>query len=214
MSTEDLIIARKGIALIIEAEGNYERPYWPGNVMSGVTVGIGYDFGHHTRQEIIRDWGRFLPAVIVDRLANLAGLKGDKARVALRKTQYIRIPLTTSARLFEEYDIPRWIRRTASAFPGYNNLPDEIQGALVSLVFNRGISMVSKLPIEERREMLAIRTVVASAVPLRIKQREIAAALRSMKRLWDGTLMAPYNVRFRGLITRRENEALLVESAA
>jgi hypothetical protein len=61
------------------------------------------------------------------------------------------------------------------AFPGINELSPDAQGALVSLVFNRGTSMEG----DRRREMRAIQAAVANG-----DLQEIADQLRSMKRLW------------------------------
>ena len=54
--------------------------------------------------------------------------------------------------------------------------------------------------LQDRREMRAIRDAVA-----RGDLKEIAAQLRSMKRLWEGKGMG-------GLLKRRDAEADLVES--
>ena len=71
---------------------------------------------------------------------------------------------------------------------------------LVSLVYNRGASMKDSPGSDNRREMRAIRDLVP-----RMDLRGIAAALRSMKRLWAGKGLD-------GLLRRREAEAVLVES--
>jgi GH24 family phage-related lysozyme (muramidase) len=73
------------------------------------------------------------------------------------------------------------------------------QAALVSLVFNRGNSLVG----ERRSEMRAIRDAVA-----RSDHREIARQLRAMVRLWRGTDIE------RGMTRRRNAEAALVCSYA
>jgi len=102
--------------------------------------------------------------------------------------------------VFRTRSIPLQYFRTAQAFPGVELLTLDAQGALVSLVFNRGTSMVDKPGEDKRKEMRAIR----DAVPTQ-DLREIAAQLRSMKRLWEG-------MNLQGLIDRREAEAVLVES--
>ncbi len=81
-------------------------------------------------------------------------------------------------------------------FPGIAELPPDAQGALVSLVFNRGTSMEG----DRRAEMRAIRDAVPSS-----DLQEIADQLRSMKRLW-------INKGLDGLLRRREEEAKLIES--
>ena len=91
--------------------------------------------------------------------------------------------------------------RASQAFPEFEKLPLDVQGALVSLVYNRGTSMVDDSPEDRRREMRAIRDAVAES-----DLQEIADELRVMKRLWVGKGLD-------GLLKRRDAEAELVESA-
>jgi len=97
--------------------------------------------------------------------------------------------------------VPDAQRQTEKAFPGVDKLPPDAQGALVSLIYNRGPRMTDRDPkTQDRREMRAIR----DAVP-RGDLKEIATQLRSMKRLWENKGMG-------GLLKRRDAEADLVES--
>ena len=82
------------------------------------------------------------------------------------------------------------------AFPGFDELRPNAQAALVSLVFNRGASMIG----DGRREMRAIRD---RGVPAR-DYDGIAAEFRAMTRVWQGTEI--YN----GMRRRRYAEADLV----
>jgi GH24 family phage-related lysozyme (muramidase) len=70
-------------------------------------------------------------------------------------------------------------------------------GAIVSLVFNRGTSLVG----DKRLEMRNIRVLVPKK-----DYSKIAQEFRSMKRLWKGKNL-------NGLIERREAEAKLVETS-
>jgi GH24 family phage-related lysozyme (muramidase) len=88
------------------------------------------------------------------------------------------------------------------AFPGVEHFPGKVQGALMSLVFNRGTSVKG----ERRTEMKTIQDLVKPGRPDAQTLRQIAGALREMKRLW-------VNKGLDGLIARREAEARLVESA-
>ena len=76
-------------------------------------------------------------------------------------------------------------------------LPPDAQAALLSIVYNRGASLTG----DSRREMKNIVPLVSNK-----DLRGIAAEIRSMKRLWTTPAT-------RGLITRREKEAVLVENA-
>lgn len=170
-------------------------PVWPGGA-SGVTWGIGYDGGHQTRPVIVDDWHDHGE---VDRLGSTAGITGRDAQAALPRFRDIATPFDHASRVFEERSLVEYERRTERAFRnGFTDLRPNACGALVSLVYNRGAAMTG----DSRREMRNIRD---NCVP---KQDYacIAAELRSMKRLWRGT------VNENGLSARREAEAILTET--
>lgn len=212
---KDLKISDAAIKMILSIEG-LSHADWPGGA-SGVTIGRGYDLGYHTPEELLADWGGLLPKSVIDRLSRCCGLKGIPAREYAKRLTDIRIPVAAADKVFLTVDVPRWIRRTATTFPGYEMLPDSFQGALVSLVFNRGTRMsdVDKRS-EERREMRAIREAILRWSIQRDPQErrrlfpslasKVASELRSMKRLWEGKKLG-------GLLRRREAEAALVEGS-
>ena len=172
-----------------------ELPIWPGGA-SGVTWGIGYDGGHQTRAVIVDDWHDHGQ---VDRLGQTAGITGRSAQSALPRFRDIATPFDHASRVFEERSLVEYERRTERAFRnGFTELRPNACGALISLVYNRGAAMTG----DSRREMRNIRD---NCVP---KQDYacIAAEIRSMKRLWRGT------VNENGLSARREAEAILVET--
>lgn len=172
-----------------------EFPIWPGGA-SGVTWGIGYDGGHQPRGVIVDDWQEHYA---VDRLASTAGITGKAARTALVNYRDIPTPFDYASRIFETRSLVEYERRTERAFrDGFIQLRPNACGALVSLVYNRGASMTG----DSRREMRNLRD---NCVP---KQDYacIASELRSMSRLWRGT------VNERGLTARREAEAILAET--
>jgi len=133
---------------------------------------------------------------LCDALAEVVGLTSDAAKARAGGLKAIRIKTEDARKVFIERSVPSYQAQTEQAFPGVNNLPADAQGALVSLVYNRGTSMSG----DRRREMRAIRDAVPKG-----DLREIANQLRSMKRLWQGTDVS-------GLVARREAEAQLVES--
>lgn len=190
-------IARK---LLAGAEGLSQPSMWPG-AKSGITIGIGYDLGYVTVDQFESDWGDYLKAAARERLKSVVGLRGTKARNRSADLEGIRISRADAEEVFTERTIPRYELLATQAFPGYDKLPPEVRGALVSLVYNRGASMVDKPGENRRREMREIRSAVAAG-----DLQEIADQLRSMKRLWIGQGVD-------GLIVRREVEAKLVESA-
>jgi GH24 family phage-related lysozyme (muramidase) len=98
--------------------------------------------------------------------------------------------------VFERNMLPKQMWRTIIAFPGVEELPADAQGALFSLVYNRGTAMEG----DRRMEMRTIRDAVKFGDLVTIVKQ-----LRYMKRLWIGKGLD-------GLLQRRDAEADLVES--
>jgi GH24 family phage-related lysozyme (muramidase) len=179
-----------------------DQPWsWPGGD-SGITIGIGYDLGFATADEFRSDWSDCLATGDCDALAEVIGHKGQDAKARAAALKAILIKRADAERVFIQRSIPKAQRDTAAAFPGVEKLPADAQGALVSLVYNRGggMGVQGQSSWDARREMRAIRDAVA-----RGDLREIAAQLRSMKRLWEGKGLG-------GLVKRRDAEADLVAS--
>jgi hypothetical protein len=199
-------IAPAAVELIIRwevsGEAQYLRrlrsPIWPGGA-SGITWGIGYDGGHTTAPNIRADWAAHAEA---ERLAGAAGIAGTKARDALSRFADIDVPWPLARGVFADRSLPAYRRRARSAFghEDFDALPAPAQGALVSLVYNRGASMVGGRNTEKR----AIRDQCVPAGDVHC----VAAQLRAMCRLWAGT---PNGV---GLCRRRNDEARLAEGGA
>ena len=186
--------------LILEMEGFSSKPEWPGG-QSGVTIGFGYDLGYVTADQFESYWGERIRRDAGQRLKAAVGLRALRARNRVGELSNIRVSRKVAGEVFDTRSLPLYELRTAQAFPGAEALPEDARGALVSLVYNRGTSMVDNSPEDRRREMRAIRAAAAAG-----DLAEIAAQLRAMKRLWEGKGLG-------GLITRREEEAQLVESA-
>lgn len=204
-----LIVSKKSLGDIISSEvtskSHYERkliyPTVPPEE-SGVTIGIGYDLGHVTKSTFRQDWGDLLSPTELDTLSFTIGKKGNAARAALTSNVLaIVVTWDKAMRVFYERSMPVWGKRTKSAYPGLQKLPPDAQGALVSLVYNRGMNLTDRPGETRRLEMRNIKPLVASGNLL-----AIASEIRAMKRLWDIN-------RARGLHTRRDNEANLVEFA-
>jgi len=184
----------KALDLIVESEGLYQPGQWAGE-SSGITIGIAYDLGFVTRESFESDWKAHLSSEQLARLVTAIGVSGKAAQALAPNFRDIIITHASAVDVFERVTLPQYVARTAEVFPGFDKLPLDAQGALVSLVFNRGTGLVG----DRRKEMRAIRDLVPSG-----DLAAIAREIRGMKRLNPGV---------EGLIKRREAEAVLLESA-
>ena len=199
-----LIISQKGLDQLvrheISSESYYRRylsvPVFPGGG-SGVTIGIGYDLGYNSKSQIRRDWLGKIPDIALDRLAKVAGLKGEDARREVSQLSGISIPLDAARTVFYASVLTRYAAKTRSVYGGVEMIPADAQAGILSLVYNRGASMSGP----RRREMKAIAGLV-----IKMDQNGIAGEIRAMKRLWEAKGLD-------GLLLRREEEATLVENA-
>jgi hypothetical protein len=174
----------------------YSQPTWPRGE-SGVTIGIGYDLGFTSKAQIEADWGPHLEQPDRAALAAVQGAKGAAAEQQVRGLRHISVPLAAAEAVFYASTLPRFARLTRDTFPGVEKLPFDAQGALLSLVFNRGASLVG----DRRREMRAIRDALSSR---RVSLEDIAVQFEAMQRLWPEA---------RGLRDRRRSEASLIRGA-
>lgn len=198
----DAACRRAAASLIIRfevtSEAYYNRrllmPIWPKG-QSGITWGIGYDGGHQTTATILDDWREHEGK---QRLSTTAGVTGNEAGQVLTRYRDILTPFSYAGRVFEERSLIEYHRRTERAFrDGFADISPLACAALVDLVYNRGSSMTG----DSRREMRVLRDECVPAHDYACMAREI----RSMKRLWHGT------VNEAGLSARREAEAQLTE---
>lgn len=190
-----LEITDKALDLILEAEGLDQPGKWPGEA-SGITLGIGYDLGFATAEQFEEDWSEYLTSEQIGRLKTAIGVSGQDARALAPKFSDIKVKWDDAVQVFKNRTLPLYSQRTEKAFPGVDQLPANAQGALVSLIFNRGAAMTG----DRRKEMRAVRDAVAAG-----DLQEIANQIRAMKRLWVGKGVD-------GLLKRRDAEARLVES--
>lgn len=198
-------ISPAAVALIVRWEvgsasrysRRYEAPTWPGGA-SGVTWGIGYDGGHQTRRQIGLDWSAHDAA---SRLQATAGITGQAAQPLARELRGVTVPFGMASDVFALASLPRYHASARRAFgvERFDALPADAQGALVSLVYNRGASMTGPA----RVEMRAIRDTCLPGSDVHC----VAGQIRQMCRLWRGTNLEA------GLCGRREDEAGLTERA-
>jgi hypothetical protein len=174
-----------------------KHPSWPGGG-SGVTIGIGYDLGQHTRDQFMADWrGREVTSEPFAALRAVCGLKGAMAKWVIHTVDSLSVDYSDAVEVFDQTVLPRYIAMTERAFPNCDKLTPDAFGALVDLVYNRGADVTSLT--DQRSEMRAIKLAMAS-----LNLPAIPGYLRSMKRLWPNS---------RGLQARRDWEADIFEVA-
>ena len=199
------MLSKKAIDLIIQFEvggRNYydkvlQKPSWPGGA-SGITIGLGYDLGYETEKQFLADWSASLNLNFVNALRPLCGLTGEKARLMLRgEVLNVRVPYNIAYDVFVNKDIPRYFAMTKKIYPQLETLNEDTQGALVSMVYNRGASLAG----DSRKEMKAIVELVAKK-----DYHGIAEEIEKSKRLWEHKGLD-------GLVLRREAEADLIRAS-
>lgn len=192
-------LTEAGHDLILEFEtdgrsGYNPRPEWPQGA-SGTTVGIGYDCGYNSRKVILSDW-HVLEEDDRTRLADTAGITGQKARAKVAQLQDILVQWQEALDVFDTVDVAREFGSARKAMPGFEDLRPNGQAALISLGFNRGWGMSGA----NRSEMRAIRDLVPDQ-----DYSKMALQLRKMVRVWKGTSIE------KGMTRRRLAEAKLME---
>ena len=178
----------------------YQTPVCPtcDSTASGVTIGIGYDLRHNTKDTIRSDWRKHpqLP-----RLLEAQGLGGQRAIAMARSMRDVITPWPEALENYRTVGVLPYKNRARRAFgPDFDRLSKWAQDALTSLVYNRGPSMVGPA----RVEMRFIRDV---CLPLwktaELANQCIARKLREMVRIWVGSKIAA------GMHRRRNDEANL-----
>lgn len=199
------MISKRAIDLIIKYEiggrevysKKYERPTWAGGD-SGITIGIGADLGYMTEKEFLKVWSPNLNLNFVNALRPVVGLKGQQAKSMLKgELMNVRVPFNVAYEVFVKYDIPKYWAKTKAIYPLLETLNEDTQGALVSMVYNRG----NKLEGDSRAEMRAIVDLIAKQ-----DYEGIAEQIEKSKRLWE-------HKNLDGLVLRREAEADLVRDS-
>lgn len=201
-----LVISRRGLDALVAHEigskaayeRSYQWPIWPGGG-SGVTIGIGYDLGYHSKASIEATW---LPVVDTDKvrlLTSASGIKGDgaKAVAATLKAAGVRIPYDAAMTVFVGASLPAYAKQVRNIYPGAHLLPADAQAALLSLVYNRGSSLTGSRRVHMKNIVDHVRRKDLVA---------IASELVSMKSLWAGKGLD-------GLLRRRDDEAALVRGS-
>ena len=180
---------------------HYQNPTWPGGD-SGVTVGIGYDLGQNQRETIVMDWTGNVNLNFVSLMANLSGVTGEAAKLKLTGlVKNIVVPYSSAYNVFVNNTLPRYCKESLRTYPGLDKLNPDTQGAIVSLVYNRGTSfgVPNKPSWDARQEMRELAPLIEAG-----DYQGIAATITKMCRLWVG------KEDMAGLIDRRKEEAKMV----
>jgi hypothetical protein len=199
------MISKRSIDFIIQQEIGgrayydkvLQRPTWPGGE-SGITIGIGYDLGYRNTQQFVKDWGLNLTIEQINILKPVVSLKGSKAKDKLKgDILNVKVPYNIAYDIFVKNDVPRYFNMAKKIYPLLEQLNEDTQGALVSMVFNRGTSLVG----DGRIEMRAIVDLVANK-----DYHGIAEEIEKSKRLWEHKGLD-------GLVIRREAEADMIRNS-
>ena len=175
----------------------YQTPTWPGDD-SGVTIGIGYDLGYNSQEQITADWGDLVSPDDLAQLVSAAGMKGELANEQIGPLmRNVVIPYASASSVFTKRTLPQVGEQALSIYPGLDQLLPDAVGAIMSMVYNRGASLDDPRRVE-----------MANIVPLVVAKdyAGIAAQIDASKRIWEG---GDEN----GLVTRREAEAAMVAGA-
>jgi hypothetical protein len=172
------LLVRPALDLIVDQEVSgesaytrlYARPTDGGGGDSGVTTGIGYDYSAVSQSRALSDW-QPLGASWDARLADTAGLSGSAARSRLPGLQDISVAWAIAINEFQVVDVPRYWAECQQAFPGFDDLRPNAQGAVLSVVYNRGTSTVGP----SRVDFVALRTSISTQ-----DYAGMAAAIRHM----------------------------------
>jgi len=169
---------------------------WPGGA-SGPTIAIGVDCAYYTKNELAEIFS-FLSKDQLKLVQEASGKTGEKGKeyTKVLRGSGIAVEWNKAVTIFETLTWPKFTALAEKTFPGLDKLHPDAYGAIVSLVFNRGTSLVG----DRRLEMRNIKALVPKK-----NYKNIALEFRKMKRIWVGKNLD-------GLIDRREAEAKLVES--
>ncbi|WP_413188503.1 hypothetical protein [Paraburkholderia sacchari] len=193
-------ISERSFQFILSIEAYRDRPYVPsGDQSSGVTVGYGYDLGQQSATTIVTDLSGIFSVVKIARLQHASGVHGDAARNLVPSFADIEVTPDMAMRLAILMK-RRYAQQTVDAFPGVTKLHPHCEGALLSLVINRGPGMEGRPHQRSREQMRMIRSDILAGNLI-----DVPVQLRRMKDLWAGSGQG-------GLVARREKEAVLFEA--
>ncbi|SUA35721.1 Phage-related lysozyme (muraminidase) [Neisseria zoodegmatis] len=180
---------------ILSKEAFVAKPYVPAKGQdgkSGVTLGYGYDLGQQKKHIMYKELANFYTPQQLKRLEIALGVKGINAQALIPSLQDITISKENAKKL-AVIAKQRYAEDTVRIYPQILQYHPHCQGALLSLIYNRGAGLKG----ERRKEMREIQQALAEN-----RGYDIPNFLIKMKRLW-------VSHSDRGVAIRREEEANL-----
>lgn len=175
-----MIITSKVLALFHRWEG-WNEPWKVPPLESGITIGWGYDLGQVTRDQFSADWRAEIKPDYHNRLRSVVGFRGDKARDAAHGLRDIVIPRLAADKVFSR-TFDRYAALTLKAFPGLEKYSADVQGAVVSIVYNRGPKMDDDPDtIMGREGMSEVRDLIAAGADC----QTLGIAVHGMSQNWQ-----------------------------
>ena len=186
-------VSEETLKFILSYEGFKTYAYVPkdghGNVLgsSGITIGYGYDLGQQTSTQIASDLNGLYSSAEIIKFQSVAGLKKQSAVNMLSNVNTIITTKDIGLKL-SKISKARYAQNTYDIYPELIELHPHCQGALLSIIYNRGHGLNG----DRRREMKNIQTHLKKS-----EYSKISKEITDMKRLWTA----------RGLLNRRDGEA-------
>ena len=129
---------------------------WPGGA-SGPTIAIGVDCAYYSESELAKIFS-FLAKNQLTQVQGASGKSGEKGKqyTAELRAAGITVCWDKALEIFEQLTWPKFTKLAEKTFPGLVELHPDAYGAIISLVFNRGTSLVG----ERRKEMANIKNLI------------------------------------------------------
>lgn len=188
-------------------------PHWPSS-KSGLTIGMGYDLDHQNDGLLKKEWGSVLSPDALAKLSDYTPTLDVKGRPRPKKkkpskaavvaTRDVVVRYEDAVKVYEEKVLPRYRAMANDAFPALPALDPYTEGAIISMVYNRGPSYTKKGDKRasdlRKKHFMEIREAV-----FKHDTKAIAAVLRKMKSEHTDPSTK------KGLHRRRDSEAKLIE---
>ena len=201
----------KALTLILKEEnaklfnGEPQAAHWPGNKNSGVTIGFGYDLGYASTKQFSAYWKDNLNQLFFNILLDAIGKKGAEAARFIPRAASWKITKEVAIEVFITKILPQYITVTRKVYPQLDALPLDTQGALVSLVYNRGGSVLGSSRKEMKNIQFLVQQFSTADINKSLVLQQIANEFinmnETMKEAWKSVP---------GLFVRRAREAELI----